>query len=160
MSESFDIVLVGAGIVGAACAAECARGGLKVMVLDRGPVAAGTTAAGMGHLVVMDDSEAQFALTSYSRSLWQQLAPDLPPAVEFDPCGTLWVAADAEEMLEVKRKRDFYTQRGVKVEMLDSAEVAAAEPNLRPGLAGGLRVPDDAVLYPPCAAAFLLKQAQ
>lgn len=160
MSESFDIVLVGAGIVGAACAAECARGGLKVMVLDRGPVAAGTTAAGMGHLVVMDDSEAQFALTSYSRSLWQQLAPDLPPAVEFDPCGTLWVAADAEEMLEVKRKRDFYTQRGVKVEMLDSAGVAAAEPNLRPGLAGGLRVPDDAVLYPPCAAAFLLKQAQ
>lgn len=160
MNESFDIVLIGAGIVGAACAAECARGGLKVMVLDRGPFAAGTTAAGMGHIVVMDDSEAQFALTSYSRSLWQQLVPELPPEVEFDPCGTLWVAADAAEMVEVRRKQDFYSQRGVRVEVLDSAAVAKAEPNLRPGLAGGLRVPEDAVLYPPCAAAFLLKQAQ
>jgi glycine/D-amino acid oxidase-like deaminating enzyme len=160
MSESFDIIIVGAGIVGAACAAECASGGLKVMVLDRGPVSGGTTAAGMGHLVVMDDSEAQFVLTAYSSSLWRQLAPDLPPDVEFDPCGTLWLAADDEEMGEVKRKANLYSQRGVQVEVLNGAAVAKAESNLRPGLAGGLRVPDDAVLYPPCAAAFLLKQAQ
>jgi glycine/D-amino acid oxidase-like deaminating enzyme len=160
MSDSFDIVIIGAGIVGAACAMECARGGLKVMVLDRGPIAGGTTAAGMGHIVVMDDSEAQFALTAFSRSLWQQLVPELPTDVEFDPCGTLWVAADDEEMIAVKRKLQFYSQRGVRVEILDAAALEKVEPNLRPGLAGGLRVPDDAVLYPPCAAAFLLKRAQ
>ena len=62
MSQSFDIIIVGAGIVGAACAAECARSGLKVLVLDRGPIAGGTTAAGMGHIVVMDDSEARAEL--------------------------------------------------------------------------------------------------
>jgi glycine/D-amino acid oxidase-like deaminating enzyme len=160
MSDSFDIVIIGAGIVGAACAMECARGGLKVMVLDRGPIAGGTTAAGMGHIVVMDDSEAQFALTAFSRSLWQQLVPELPKDVEFDPSGTLWVAADDEEMIAVKRKSQFYSQRGVRVETLDSAGLEKAEPSLRPGLAGGLRVPDDAVLYPPCAAAFLLNRAQ
>src|SRR4249920_554397 len=90
MSESFDLIIVGAGIVGAACAAECARAGLKVLILDRGPIAGGTTAAGMGHIVVMDDSEAQFALTSFSRKLWQDLAPELPADVEYDPaapCG-------------------------------------------------------------------------
>jgi len=38
--------------------------------------------------------------------------------------------------------------------------VQEAEPNLRPGMAGGLRVPDDAVLYPPCAAFFLLDRAK
>ena len=43
-----DLIIVGAGIVGAACAMECARAGLKVLVLDRGPIAGGTTAAGMG----------------------------------------------------------------------------------------------------------------
>src|SRR5882724_719701 len=113
VSQSFDIIIVGAGIVGAACAAECARAGLKVLVLDRGPVAGGTTAAGMGHIVVMDDSEAQFALTSYSRTLWQQLVPQLPADVEYDPCGTLWLAADEEEMAEVHRKQKFYSERGV-----------------------------------------------
>src|SRR5689334_16727060 len=110
MSDGFDIIIIGAGIVGAACAAECAKGGLRVLVLDRGPVGGGTTGAGMGHLVVMDDSEAQFALTHFSRSLWQKLVPDLPTDVDYDPCGTLWVAVDDQEMQEVKRKQAFYSQ--------------------------------------------------
>ena len=160
MSQSFDIIIVGAGIVGAACAAECAAGGLKVLVLDRGPIGGGTTAAGMGHLVVMDDSEAQFALTDYSRQLWLKLKPRLPGDVEYELCGTLWVAADDEEMEEVYRKQKYYSERGVRVEVLDAAAVRQAEPNLRHGLAGGLRVVEDGVLYPPCAARFLLEEAQ
>ncbi len=160
MSQSYDIIIAGAGIVGAACAAECARGGMKTLVVDRGPVGGGTTAAGMGHIVVMDDSEAQFALTAYSGALWRRLRPQLPPAVEYDNCGTLWLAADEEEMAEVRRKQSYYTARGVRVEVLDDAGVAKAEPNLRPGMAGGLVVADDAVLYPPCAARFLLEQAK
>ncbi len=160
MSESFDIIIVGAGIVGAACAAECARAGFAVLVLDRGPVAGGTTAAGMGHLVVMDDSEAQFALTSCSRRLWREMAGSLPADVEYDPCGTLWVAADEEEMAEVRRKEKYYTDHGNRVEVLDAAGVRAAEPQLREGMAGGLRVPDDAVVYQPCAARHFLDQAR
>lgn len=159
MSDSFDIIIVGAGIVGAACAAACAAGRLKVLVLDRGPVGGGTTAAGMGHIVVMDDSEAQLALTFYSRSLWHQLAGELPASLEYDRCGTLWLAADAEEMQEVRRKEKNYRARGVGVEVLDGPAIAGIEPNLRAGFAGGLLVTDDAVLYPPGAAQFLLERA-
>jgi glycine/D-amino acid oxidase-like deaminating enzyme len=159
MSPAPDLIIVGAGIVGAACAAECAQAGLKVLILDRGVMGAGTTGAGMGHLVVMDDSEAQFALTSLSVSLWRALAPQLPPNVEFDPCGTLWLAADEEEMAEVARKQTYYAERGVRTEVLDSKGVRQAEPNLREGMAGGLVVLNDAVLYPPAAARHLLEHA-
>jgi len=62
------------GIVGAACAAEAARAGLRVVVIEARMIGGGATAAGMGHIVVMDDSEAQFALTRYSQSLWDQLS--------------------------------------------------------------------------------------
>ena len=155
-----DVLIVGAGIVGAACAAECARAGLGVTVLDRGPVGGGTTGAGMGHLVVLDDSPAQFALTAFSRRLWLELAPALPPAVAFSRCGTLWVAANGEEFEEVRRKSAAYRQQGVAAEMLDAVALREAEPNLRPGLSGALRVPDDAVVYPPAAAVFLLEQAR
>jgi len=160
VTQSYDIIVVGAGIVGAACAMECARGGLRTLVLDRGTIGGGTTAAGMGHLVVMDDSEAQFALTSFSRKLWREMRPQLPREVEYDATGTLWVAADDEEMTEVARKQKFYEERGVGVEVLDAQDVAKAEPNLRPGLAGGLRVPDDGVVYPPCGAHYFLEQAK
>jgi D-hydroxyproline dehydrogenase subunit beta len=159
VSATADIIVVGAGIVGAACAAECARAGLRVLVLERGLLAGGATAAGMGHLVVMDDSPAQFALTSYSCGLWRELAPQLPAEAEYDSCGTLWVAADEQEMTEVRRKLQFYREHGVMAEALDGPALRAAEPNLRPDLAGGLRVVEDAVLYPPTTARFLLQQA-
>jgi D-hydroxyproline dehydrogenase subunit beta len=155
-----DAIVIGAGIVGAACADAFAGAGLSVLVLEAGVVGGGASAAGMGHVVVMDDSEPQFALTKYSRDLWDALLQELPPDCEAQRCGTLWVAADAEEMEAVRRKEASCRSHGVGVEVLDPAALAAAEPHLRPGLAGGLRVPGDSVVYPPAVARWLLDRAR
>lgn len=160
MTTSYDAVILGAGIVGAACALECARAGMRVAIVERDTIGSGATAAGMGHIVAMDDSPAQLALTGYSRSLWTRLAPELPASVEYHACGTIWVARDEEEMAEVHRKLDYYMSEGIEAEVLDSNALAEAEPNLARPLAGGLLVPHDAVLYPPCAAGYLVEQAQ
>jgi glycine/D-amino acid oxidase-like deaminating enzyme len=157
--ETCEAIVVGAGIVGAACADELARRGLQVVVVDRDMVGGGATAAGMGHIVVMDDSDAQFALTRYSQQLWQELKPELPEDVEYEQCGTIWVAADEEEMAEVSRKHDCYGKQGVPTEVLEPQRLKHLEPNLRDGMAGGLLVPQDGVLYPPCAARFLIERA-
>jgi D-hydroxyproline dehydrogenase subunit beta len=114
----------------------------------------------MGHLAVMDDSEAQFALTRYSQLLWKEFAERLPPGAEYLPCGAIWVAADEEEMAEVYRKHRFYTERDTPVEVLDAQSLAEAEPNLRPGLAGGLLLVDDGVVYPPYVSRFLIEEAR
>jgi glycine/D-amino acid oxidase-like deaminating enzyme len=154
-----DAVVVGAGIVGAACADALTEAGLSVTVLESRFAGGGATAAAMGHIVVMDDSEAQFALTRLSRDLWERLAAEMPPACEDERTGTLWVAADGAEMEHVRRKAAFYRGRGIEVEELDAKALAGAEPNLRPGLAGALRVPGDRVVYPVNAARWLLGRA-
>lgn len=159
-ARAYDIVIVGGGIVGAACAMECARERLSVCVLEAGVPGGGATAAGMGHIVVMDDSEAQFALTRYSQNLWNETIPSLPSQAECSRTDTLWVAKDEEEMAEVRRKFAYYSERNVPVEILDRVQLAGAEPNLRKDLAGALLVPDDGVLYPPAAAKYLLDQAK
>ena len=159
-ARAYDVVIIGAGIVGAACAWACANEGLRVAVIEADIIGGGATGAGMGHLVVMDDSEAQFALTRYSQSLWHQIAGELPGDVEYESCGTIWVAADEEEMETVRQKKEFYETRGVPAEVLDAKALRAAEPNLREGLVGGLRVPGDAVIYAPCAARFFVERAQ
>ena len=155
----FDAVVVGAGIVGAACARELAQAGLRVAVCDASDhVGGGATAAGMGHLAVMDDSEAQFALTNFSQQLWRDLASELPREAEYLACGSLWIAADDEEFAEVERKFNFYTERQVPVEVLDSRQLSEAEPQLRKGMAGALLMSSDSVCYAPTAAAFLIDQ--
>lgn len=159
--KTFDVLIVGGGIVGAACARELAEAGLRVGLCEENDhIGGGATAAGMGHLAVMDDSEAQFALTSYSQQLWRDLSPDLPPSAEYLPTGSLWLAADDEEFGEVNRKYNFYAQRGIPVEILDSKQTAEAEPQLRPGLAGALLMPADGVCYPPSAAKYFASQAE
>ncbi len=152
---SFDAIVVGAGIVGTACARELCAAGLTVAVCDEGDFAGGgATAAGMGHLAVMDDSEPQFALTSYSQKLWRDISGQLPRQTEYLSCGSLWVAEDEQELAEVRRKYRFYSERGLPVEILDTKQVSEAEPKLRSGIAGALLMSADGVCYPPCAARY------
>src|SRR4051812_24657621 len=155
----YDAIVVGAGIVGIACAKELADARMRVAVCEQHEyVGGGATAAGMGHIAVMDDSEAQFLLTRYSQTLWHELSHELPEAAEYLPCGSMWVAADEEEMAEVRRKFRFYAERGVPVEVLDQRQLAEAEPNLRAGMAGALLMPADGVCYPPGVARYLARR--
>ncbi|MEC5163926.1 MULTISPECIES: NAD(P)/FAD-dependent oxidoreductase [unclassified Janthinobacterium] len=159
MTVGADVLVIGAGIVGAACADELAARGLRVLVIESGTVGGGATAAGMGHLVAMDDNPAELALTRYSLELWRRFVADAPRRHEYSQCGTIWVAADDEELAAARAKQTLLGDAGVACELLDAAALAACEPRLRPGLAGGLRVGGDAVVYPPKSAQILLDRA-
>jgi len=154
-----DAVVVGAGVVGAACADALAAEGLRVLVLDAGFAGGGTTGAGMGHITVMDDSPAQLALTAWSRARWAEWAPAMPADCEDVRAGTLWLAANDAEMRAVEEKRAAFAAAGIACEVLGAVALARAEPALRAGLAGALRVPDDRVLYQPAATRGLLARA-
>ncbi|MEO5509699.1 MAG: FAD-dependent oxidoreductase [Longimicrobiales bacterium] len=154
-----DVIIVGGGIVGAAIARELSSDGRRVLVLERSFVGAGATGAGMGHIVVMDDSPAQLALTVGSRDLLDELERELPDACERDLSGTLWIAEDDAQLAEVRLKQQRHEAAGVRCEILDAYALATAEPNLRKGLAGALRVAGDAVVYPPAVARWLMDRA-
>jgi glycine/D-amino acid oxidase-like deaminating enzyme len=155
-----DVAIAGGGIVGAACALACARAGLAVTLVERDVLGSGATAAGMGHIVVMDDSEAQFELTRRSQQLWHELSAQLPAAAEYETPGTLWVAADDEEMAEAERKLGWLSNRDLPTSLISSRALSGLEPNLRAGLAGALLVSEDAVVYPPVAALHLAQEAR
>lgn len=157
--KTFDAAIIGAGIVGAACAAALSREGIRVVVIDENDPATGTTATGMGHIVAMDDNEAQFALTGYSRKLWKQLSDELPPECEYENCGTIWVAGSAEEMNEVRRKHDRYAAYGIASEILNAKSLHDAEPNLAETMIGGLLVESDSVVYQLAANRYLIDKA-
>jgi len=89
LTPSADVLVIGAGIVGAACANALSQAGLRVTVIEKDVVGGGATAAGMGHLVVMDDNPAELALTRYSLQLWREFTAQMPTLHEYSNCGTL-----------------------------------------------------------------------
>lgn len=159
MQTSTDVIVIGAGIIGAACAHELALQGLSVKVID-GHVA-GATQAGMGHLVVMDTPEDELTLSAYSIPFWHEWGKHMQSdnANQYQQCGTMWIASNEAEMAEAERKCQRLLAAGMECQLLSSQSLAEAEPALRSGLYGGLEVLSDGLVYAPDAAAWLLHQS-
>ncbi|MFD7452409.1 NAD(P)/FAD-dependent oxidoreductase [Kitasatospora sp. NPDC059827] len=156
-----DVVVVGAGVVGAACAYYAARAGLAVAVVDRGPVAGGTTGAGEGNLLVSDKEPGpELDLALLSTRLWRELAEQLGPAVEYEPKGGVVVSSTEAGQQALRAFAAGQTAAGVSAEEVPAERLRELEPHLAPGLAGGYHYPQDAQVQPALAAAHLLREAR
>ncbi|WP_107450840.1 FAD-binding oxidoreductase [Streptomyces sp. LUP30] len=156
---SGDVVVVGAGMVGAACALYAARAGLEVILVDRGPVAGGTTGAGEGNVLVSDKEpgpELQLALLS--GRLWRELAREgLAEAFEYEAKGGLVVASTPDALDALTGLAAGQRAAGVDTVPVEAHRLRDLEPHLAPGLAGGVLYPQDAQVMPALAAAHLVR---
>ncbi|MFB8244169.1 NAD(P)/FAD-dependent oxidoreductase [Streptomyces sp. NPDC055952] len=161
MSEPLtcDVVVVGAGVVGAACALYAARAGLRPVVVDRGPVAGGTTGAGEGNLLVSDKEPGpELELALLSARLWAELALEgLGKAVEYEPKGGVVVARSGSALAGLEKLAAAQRAAGVEAVPVPAGRLRDLEPDLAPGLAGGMHYPQDAQVMPALAAAHLLR---
>ncbi|MFF0299870.1 NAD(P)/FAD-dependent oxidoreductase [Streptomyces sp. NPDC004562] len=163
MSEGLtcDVVVVGAGITGAACALYAARAGLDVILVDRGPVAGGTTGAGEGNILVSDKEPGpELALALLSARLWRSLAEELGPAVEYEAKGGLVVASSPDGLAALERLAAAQRAAGVTAEPVTGTRLYDLEPDLAPGLPGGVHYPQDSQVMPALAAATLARAAK
>ncbi|MER7715541.1 FAD-binding oxidoreductase [Streptomyces flaveolus] len=157
-SPACDVVVVGAGMVGAACAWYAARAGLDVTVVDRGPVAGGTTGAGEGNLLVSDKEPGpELELALLSGRLWSGLAEDLGRAVEYEPKGGVVVAATTGALTGLEAFAAGQRAAGVEAVSVPADRLRDLEPHLAPGFAGAVHYPQDAQVMPALAAAHLLR---
>ncbi|MFJ4364421.1 NAD(P)/FAD-dependent oxidoreductase [Streptomyces chartreusis] len=160
MSERLtcDVVVVGAGMVGAACALYAARAGLDVILVDRGPVAGGTTGAGEGNLLVSDKEPGpELDLALLSGRLWGELAAQFGAAVEYEAKGGVVVASSPDGLAALERFADGQRAAGVVAAPVEGDALYALEPHLAPGLPGGVHYPQDCQVMPALAAAHLAR---
>jgi glycine/D-amino acid oxidase-like deaminating enzyme len=157
-----DVLVIGAGMVGSACAYHCAEVGLRVAVVDRGPVAGGTTSAGEGNILVSDkEPGAELELALLSVRLWAALGERIGAGrLELEPKGGVVVAQTAEAAAGLAGLAAGQRAHGVEVADVGAAELAELEPNLTPEVSGGAYYPQDMQVQPMLAAAELLRQAR
>ncbi|MFJ5916527.1 NAD(P)/FAD-dependent oxidoreductase [Streptomyces ardesiacus] len=156
---TLKVVVVGAGVVGAACAFHAASAGLDVTVVDRGPVGAGTTSRGEGNVLLSDKEPGpELALARLSRTLWDEAGRELgADTLELEPKGGLVVASTDESLAALREFAARQETAGVRAEPVD--RVRDLEPHLAPGIPGGVHYPQDAQVQPVLAAAALLRAA-
>ena len=160
VAGSPDVIVVGAGVVGASCAYYLASSGARVRLLDRSFVASGSSGACEGNVLAWDkELERELPLALRSAELWAELAERLPDDFEYDRKGSVVVAETAEELAASTERAQILAGLGVKGEVLDAGALRREEPYAAHDLPGGVLYPGDAQLEPRLATAALVKAA-
>jgi glycine oxidase len=154
--QGYDVVVVGGGPIGLACAWRAQQRGLRVLVLERDRVGSGAASVAAGRLA--PTTEADFGEDALLRLNLDSLRayPDFVAELEAGSgvevgllaCGTLSVALDRDGAEELKRAEGLYERLGLETERLLLSEVRRLEPGVAPGVAAGLHVPGELAVDP------------
>jgi D-hydroxyproline dehydrogenase subunit beta len=133
-----DVVVVGGGIIGAACAFELAERGASVTLLEREELAAGASGRNNGlWLTPVDLALLPMAKISLARYLEIADASPVPFRIDRKPIGLIAAALDDEEMRIGEQEHDPYMTAGVRVDRLDAGDVLQLEPEISSQVLGG-----------------------
>ncbi len=163
-----DVIIVGAGIIGAACARALASAGVGVTVIDRGTTAGGTSSACEGNLLVSDKGPGhELVLAQYAASLWRSTVTELReqlgdgfPSVEFDPKGGVVVATTAAGAGSLLGFVAGQRLAGVDARVIDASEARGLEPDLTARIEAAVYYPEDAQVQPAIATEALMASAR
>jgi glycine oxidase len=160
--KSFDVVVVGAGVIGLACAWRAAQAGARVLVLDRSDPPDGATHVAAGMLAPVGElqfrEEALLEMTLASAAAYPDFVAELEAATGlatgYARTGALHVALDRDEAGELRRRHELQLSRGLDAEWLGPRACRRLEPGLAPSFHGGVHVAGEAAVDPRalCAA--------
>jgi len=153
-----DVVVIGGGIIGAACSYYLIREGLSVELLESGFPASRTSGACEGNILLWDkELTRELPLGHRSLELWKGLVQELDLEFEYEPKGSIMVAEDDAGLAAIARKVEDLAKAGVPGKLLTHDELHAEEPALASDLPGGALFPEDAQVEPRYATAALVE---
>lgn len=158
MTQTADVVVIGGGIIGCACAYYLARDGHRVVLVEREEIASGAASASGGWVIIQNKEAAdhvRFALAS--RRLYDDLVEDA--GVQFRATGGLILASGERDRQILRQQAEVARTGGATVEELDGSRLRELEPALSPGLPGALYCTDEGVVDPPEVCRNLARRA-
>jgi len=160
VTATADVVVIGAGVVGAACAHRLSRIGLRVAVLDRGEPNSGGSGATAANIHVQAlhtrrpaqdvhmDVRRLLPLQHAARQRWETVADELEHDVGFVASGGLMVAETPDQVDALRAKQAWEASAGIDTEVLDGDATRAALPMLDPRVSGATWCAADAFADP------------
>lgn len=145
----YDVIVVGAGIVGSAVAWSAAERGLKVLVLERSARAEGASVRNFGMVwPVGQPAGERLALALRSRERWLRLLTDA--GLWHETAGSIHLAADEDALAVMREFAERGPDAGYRVRLVTAREARALSPAAGPAVLGGF-VSDTEVCVDPRA---------
>ncbi|MGB9640197.1 MAG: NAD(P)/FAD-dependent oxidoreductase [Anaerolineales bacterium] len=155
-----DVVIIGGGIVGCACAYYLTQAGVRVHLVERGALGSGASKAGMTHIVTWEEPEIHLRLAMKSKLLYRELSHSLPVDIQYRETGSIAIVEKPESMASFGETIQRLQKWGVKCRLLNTAELVAMEPRIAPDVGGGAYFSEDAQVNPLFATQGLAQAAQ
>ncbi len=147
--ETFDVAVIGGGVIGTAVAYYAAKAGRTVVLLEKDHIAGGTSGACDGFIIMQSKNPGpHLELAMASAALYRDLAAELDYPIEYEPKGGMIII---ENEVQAALMRDHVAKQavsGLEVEILDAAEARRREPALAPDLWGATYCAADAQVNP------------
>src|ERR1044072_9356525 len=129
MGRGPDVVVVGAGVVGASCAYYLAAAGVRVRLYDRSFIASGSSGSCEGNVLAWDkELERELPLALRSADLWQRLSHEAREDVGYARKGSIVGAETDEELQPCAGRNRTVAGLGVEGIVLDAAGLREEEP--------------------------------
>ncbi len=154
--NSFDVAVIGGGVIGLSIAWRAAQRGLHTIVLERGKPGAATTSVAAGMLAPVSEAVLTelplLALGLASAHRYQGFVAEVEDASGLGcghlRCGTLLAARDLDDAEALERELALRTSLGLAARRLRASEARALEPAIAPTLRLALDIPDDHAIDP------------
>jgi len=149
MNKSYDVVIVGGGIIGMATAHYLSQNKIKIALVERKHIGSGSTGRCIGGIRQQFSTPAAIRLMQENIRLFSEMEEEFNHSVEFHQGGYLFLAHN-ENMVEVfKKNLKIQNQENVNVSLLSPDEIKKIVPHLNiEGVLAGAYCPDDAQAFP------------
>ncbi|MEQ8603595.1 MAG: FAD-binding oxidoreductase [Marivibrio sp.] len=155
--DAADVVVVGAGIVGAAAALCLAEKGLSVALVEKGVVGGEQSSRNWGWCRQQGRDRREIPLIKRSLAEWDGLAERTGRDLGFRRAGVVWVTDEPDQMAVWERWADAARDHQIDTRLLSKADLAKRFPDAKADWIGGVETPSDGRAEPARAAPAIAK---
>jgi len=147
--KSYDVVVIGGGVIGTSVAYYLSKKGIKVALVEKGDIASGSSGRCDGNVLIADKQPGFDTKMSYtSQLLFKELVSDISYDFDYTQRGSIYIIESEEELKVAKEYVEKQIEDGYSMRMMDKSEIHDDEPYLAEDIIGGVEIGCDASVNP------------
>ena len=146
--ESADVIVIGGGVIGGACAYNLARAGVKVTLLEKSEIASGASGGSAGGVRQQNRDPAELPFAMAANPIWKTLEQELGADLEYRRGGHFNLAEREEQLPDLEASMERQRARGLDIRMIRGRELRELVPAAGPQIIAGSFTPGDGFANP------------